>query len=304
MSDNVKYSLLLIVQSLLWGVGNPVMKIAMFTLAPLWCLFFRFALACLIFGLVFRRKLKQQFALRHLKGCLLVGVSFAAAYIFAAFSLRLTMATISGFLMGLAVMFVPFISWALFGRKPRAAAFLAIVVTGVGMYLLCGGGELSFGWGEALAIVSSFCSALMFATTERYVNEVGPELLSVVQTGITALIVLVLALFLEELDLAAVSASGWLALLYLALLASCVCCFIQNHALGHVRALTASFIYCLEPVFSAVASFFMLRERTGLGGVIGAALIIAGIMLANILGAADERPPAAAERLTGGAGRN
>ena len=46
MSNNAKYSLLLILQSLFWGVGNPVMKIAMFTMPPLWCLFFRFALAC------------------------------------------------------------------------------------------------------------------------------------------------------------------------------------------------------------------------------------------------------------------
>ncbi|MBQ6606635.1 MAG: EamA family transporter [Firmicutes bacterium] len=295
MSNNAKYSLLLILQSLFWGVGNPVMKIAMFTMPPLWCLFFRFALACLIFAVVFRRKLKQQYAPGHMKGCLLVGVSFAFAYIFAAFSLRLTMATISGFLMGLAVMFVPFIAWPLFHRPPRPAAFLAIVVTAVGMYLLCGGGDFSFGWGELLAIASSFCSALMFTTTERYVNEVGPELLSVVQTGVTALIVLVLALFMENLDLPAVSLTSWLSVLYMALMATCVACFIQNHALGSVRALTASFIYCLEPVFSAVASFFLLDEHTGLLGLIGAALIIAGIMLANVLGAAeDRRPPAEA----------
>lgn len=295
MSNNAKYSLLLILQSLLWGVGNPVMKIAMFTMPPLWCLFFRFALACLIFALVFHRKLREQFEMRHLKGCLLVGVSFAAAYIFAAFSLQLTMATISGFLMGLAVMFVPFIAWVLFHRRPRPAAFLAIAVTAVGMYLLCGGGDLRFGWGEVLAILSSFCSAMMFTTTERYVKEVGPELLCVTQTGVAALIALALALALEELDLAAVSLPSWLAVLYMSLMATCVACFIQNRALGCVRALTASFIYCLEPVFSAVASFFLLRERTGFLGLVGAALIIAGIMLANVLGAAeDRRPPAEA----------
>ena len=32
MSNNAKYSLLLILQRLFWGVGNPVMKIAMFTM--------------------------------------------------------------------------------------------------------------------------------------------------------------------------------------------------------------------------------------------------------------------------------
>ena len=290
MSNNAKYSLLLILQSLFWGVGNPVLKIAMFTIPPLWCLFFRFGLACLIFVVVFYRRLKEQFALKHLKGGLLVGLSFAAAYIFAAFSLQLTEATISGFLMSLAVMFIPFVTWVLFHRRPRPAAFLAIAVTACGMYLLCGGGDLSFGWGELLAVASSFCSALMFTTTERYVNDVGPELLGVMQTGVTALIALVLALLLEDLDLAAVSGVGWLSVTYMAFLGTCATCFIQNYALRSVRALTASFIYCLEPVFSAIASFFMLGEHTGLLGLIGAALIIAGIMLANILGAAESKP--------------
>ena len=290
MSNNAKYSLLLILQSLFWGVGNPVLKIAMFTIPPLWCLFFRFGGACLIFIAVFYRRLKEQFAFRHLKGGLLVGLSFAAAYICAAFSLQLTEATISGFLMGLAVMFIPFISWVLFRRRPRPAAFLAIAVTACGMYLLCGGGDLSFGWGELLAVASSFCSALMFTTTEHYVNDVGPELLGVMQTGVTALIALVLALLLEDLDLVAVSGVGWLSVAYMALLGTCATCFIQNYALRSVRALTASFIYCLEPVFSAIASFFMLGEHTGLLGLIGAALIICGIMLANVLGAAENKP--------------
>ncbi|MBQ1343376.1 MAG: EamA family transporter [Firmicutes bacterium] len=293
MGRTARYSLLLVLQSLLWGVGNPVLKIAMFTMPPLWCLFFRFALACLIFAVVFRRRLKEQYERRHLKGCLLVGVSFAAAYIFAAFALKLTTATISGFLMGLAVMFIPFICWVLFRRPPRPAAFAAIAVTALGMYFLCGGGDLRFGWGELFSVASSFCSALMFTTTERYVNEVGPELLGVVQTGVTALIVLVLALLLEDLELAAVSAGSWLAILYMALLGTCAACFIQNYALRYVRALTASFIYCLEPVFSAVAAFFLLDEHAGLLGLVGAALIIAGIMLANVLGAAEDRPSAA-----------
>ncbi|MBR5429692.1 MAG: DMT family transporter [Firmicutes bacterium] len=293
MSRNIKYSLLLVLQSLLWGVGNPVLKIGMYTMPPLWCLFFRFALACLIFAAVFRHKLKAQYDRRHIKGCLLSGASFAAAYIFAAFALRLTTATISGFLMGLAVMFIPFICWVLFHRKPRPAAFAAIAVTALGMYLLCGGGDLRFGWGELFSVASSFCSALMFTTTERYVNEVGPELLGVAQTGVTAVIVLLLALLLEELQLAAVSFHSWLAVLYMALLATCATCFIQNHALRYVRALTASFIYCLEPVFSAIAAFFLLQEHTGLMGLIGAALIIAGIILANLLGAAEDVPPAA-----------
>ena len=299
MNDNSRYILLLVVQSLFWGLGNPVLKIALFTLPSFWCLFLRFGVSCLLFAAVFRKKLKEQFELRHLKGCLLVSVSFAAAYMFAAFSLKRTEATISGFLMGLAVMFIPFICWVMFRRKPRPSAFLAIAVTALGMYFLCGGGQLQFGWGELFAVCSSFCSALMFTTTERYVNDVGPELLCTLQTGVAALIMLVLAVLFEDLDVAAVSAASWLSLGYMIVFATCAACIIQNNALRCVRALIASFIYCLEPVFSAFGSFILLQERIGLLGFIGACLIIAGIMLANALGAAgDKADKPTAERQT------
>ena len=287
---SIKYTALLLLQCLVWGVGNPVLKIGMFTIPTFWCLCFRFGLAFVIFAALFGRRLVREWQPGRIKGCLIVSLCFSAAYILAAFALLLTSATISGFLMGLAVLFAPFINWIFFHKRPRPAVFIAVVVTAAGMYLLCGGGRLSFGWGELLSVLSSICSASMFVTTEHYVNDIGPELLSTVQTGVAAAITLVLALLLEDISLSAVAPSGWLAVLYMALFATCAACLIQNNCLRFVPALTATFIYCLEPVFSAIAAQVLLRESLPLLGLVGAGLIVAGILIASIVGSGEQTP--------------
>jgi drug/metabolite transporter (DMT)-like permease len=85
---------------------------------------------------------------------------------------------------------------------------------------------------------------------------------------------------------------GWGIILYLAVGCTCVAYLFQNISLRKVPATYVSLIFCSEPIFTAIASYFLLDELLSISGFIGAALIMAGIVYAALL---PEMPAEAAE---------
>ncbi|MGH9679646.1 MAG: EamA family transporter, partial [Candidatus Acidiferrales bacterium] len=52
----------------------------------------------------------------------------------------------------------------------------------------------------------------------------------------------------------------------------------------HTTATNTALILAAEPVFAAITSFFMLKERLGVRALAGAGLILAGILVAELRG--------------------
>ena len=78
------------------------------------------------------------------------------------------------------------------------------------------------------------------------------------------------------------TAKVWAASLFLGIVCSGVCLVIQSVFQRHTTASRASLIFTLEPVFSAIFAFFLLGERIGVRGYLGAALMLASLVLVEV----------------------
>lgn len=273
---------ILVLQCFLWGSGTPVVKIGLATIPPFYCLAIRFGLAFAVFLAFFWKKLAANYKWESLKNCITIGVFNAGVFIFATLAIKLTTATIAGFLMGLSVLFTPFMTFFVLKRKPARVMYIAIGLTVAGMYLLCGGGEFIFGWGELYAVLSSVTFAATLVYTSKHLDAVGPELLSTAQTGVAAAISVVFALLLEDFSISQITAEGWGIILYLALVTTCLTYIMQNHALKRVSPLVVSLIFCAEPIFSAISANILLGETLTALGFVGAGLVTLGIVIASV----------------------
>ena len=65
--------------------------------------------------------------------------------------------------------------------------------------------------------------------------------------------------------------------------ARCACCAVQD-----VSSTEAAIIYTLEPVFGAAFAYYLLGERWGMSGWVGAALIVTSCLAAQLLGVEEE----------------
>ncbi|MEJ2288440.1 MAG: EamA family transporter, partial [Deinococcales bacterium] len=74
----------------------------------------------------------------------------------------------------------------------------------------------------------------------------------------------------------------YLAILYLAAVATALVAVVQTYAQRVVPAHVAALIFVLEPVVASIFAFFLLGERLGLLGWIGGSLVVAAMFLSEL----------------------
>lgn len=279
------YGSFILMECIIWGIGNPFSKLGMETITPLWCLSLRFTLAFFIFGVLFGKKLFAGLGKRDILRCLMIGAMTAFSFIFSTLSVFHTTATNAAFLMSLSVVWTPFLSYFFVTKNIDRKVFLIVALVIWGTYLLCGNeGNFRFGLGELFGILCSLNVAAMLIFSSKYVAHIGASALSASQTGVSAVISLVFAIALEDVAvLQTTSWVGWVSILYLASGCTVAAYLLQNVALKHISAIFASLIFCLVPIFSAVAAYFILGEVLSSVGMVGAALIIASLVAVSFM---------------------
>jgi len=268
----------------LWGLGNPVLKISTQTLSPFASVAFRFSVALLLFMFVSGKRIVKGVQLMPLLPCLAVSLCMALAFILGTFALMHSKATTAGFLMGIAVLFTPFLRPLLLRAPFQPKAAPAVAVSLAGMYLLCAGdGSFSFGAGEIFAILCSLSFALMLTLSEKHIGNVDPIALAAMQCGVAALLGLMFAIFLDGGLHIPFTSEALLPVLYLAVGSTCVCCVLQNKAMRQLSATFASVAFCMEPVFTVLFSYILLGETLSWVGAAGALMIIASVVSASVV---------------------
>lgn len=144
-----KYIIFILLQSFLYGLGNPLTKIAFASITPLWCLAFRFGLAFSLFAIFFATRLRKQLQALSASQYLPAGLCMASAYISCNLALEGTTATNVGFIMSLSVIFAPLLSIIVLQRPYKISHLPIQLLVILGMYLLCSnGGTFSFNQGD------------------------------------------------------------------------------------------------------------------------------------------------------------
>jgi drug/metabolite transporter (DMT)-like permease len=209
------YILMIVLQCVIYGIGNPITKIAFESITPFWCLAFRFTLATLVLAAVAGRKSVAELRAARPGDWIPAALCTAGAYIGCNIALDLTTATMVGFLISLPVLFVPFLAVFVLHRPYRWAFLPAQLAVVAGLYLLCSnGGAFSFGAGEALGLLVAVCMAGTLVWGERSLRNLSPLAVSFAQVAVTAVFSVFGALLFERgTDLAAVRPAAWLVIL-------------------------------------------------------------------------------------------
>ncbi len=284
-SKKYLYGFLMVLVCVVWGAGNPATKIGLETIPSFLMLVMRFGGAFLIFLVIFRTKIIKAFNRKNILPCCFISVVTALTYISSQIALYLTSATMAGFLMGLAVVFTPFLNFFLYRNMINKKFIPVIILVIIGMYFLCGGGmQFAFGIGEFFALLASLFYGLWLVLTPKYVHDVGPVALSSLQCGVAAVICLPFFFIFEfPFDISGISSEGWTALVYVTVVCTVIVYLVQNQSLKFLSPVFVSLVLCLEPVFSALFSFILLDEKLTLIAYAGGLLIIAGLMIASFL---------------------
>lgn len=295
LSTRLRADLALVLCALIWGATFVVIKVALEDVSVIVYIAVRFGLAALIMAAIYWRAVRAL-SLREVWAGAQIGIFMFAGYMFQITGLRWTTPSKAGFITGMYVVFVPFVLAIVMRRRISVWIWAGALSAFAGLYFLSVPPEGLGGLNRGDPIV--FGCAVMFAFhmifISRNVRKFSVASMSLLQVATTAVLATAL------LPIAA--AAGWehpklvwtryliFAILGTAIGATVICFSLQTWAQKHTSASRAAILLTLEPVFAALTSVALRAERIGARTLVGAALIFAGILLAEWMGASESQP--------------
>jgi drug/metabolite transporter (DMT)-like permease len=291
MSRSLKAHLLLLAVVFVWGSTFVVVKGALKDISPLLFNLLRMSLAALSLGLLYGRHL-GQIDRKALAAGAMAGLWLATGYQFQTAGLRLTTPSKSAFITGLVVVLVPLLLVIPRLRPagmhaPRWNAYVGALLAFGGIVLLTAPSKSGLDLGAANAgdLLTLGCAvgfAFHILALAHYSPRVRFEHLAVLQVSFAAAFIGA-SLRVFEHPFVHWTPRVVVALLIAALLATAAAFTIQSWAQQFIPATHTALIFTLEPVFAWLTSFVVLRERLGMRSTLGAALILAGIGITELL---------------------
>ena len=267
---------LIVLQSVVYGFGDPISKIA-FDAVPVYAMMtVRYSIAFAVCFLLFHKRILKTLKTVPLRAWLVPGLCIGLSYLLNNVALSMTEATSVAFLRSMSVIMTPALAFLIYGKRYSWQQLLAQVLVLPGIYLLCVRGGLSgFGVGEVIALTAAALTAGALVFSRRYLEQVDPVSMTALQGGCSALLALTGCIFIEHgIDMSNADAKVWAIILYLAIACTFLGYLMQNMALTKISERSVSLIQSLCPVMTAVFSLIILGERLSAAGIIGAVIII------------------------------
>jgi len=191
------------------------------------------------------------------------------------------------------VVITPLLAGILLRHRVGAVTWFAVVLATGGLAVLALRG-LAFGYGEFLTLLSAALYALHIVWVGAWTSQRDALGLATVQMAVIAVVCGVAAtpggITLPSLG------SDWLAVVYLALVASVFALVTQTWAQAHLAPTRAAVIMCMEPVWAAFFAVLLGGEHVTARMAVGGGLILAAMYAAEL---APRTKAGAGDGLTG-----
>lgn len=286
----VKSELLLLLAALIWGFAFTAQRVGMEYMGPFLFNGIRFGLGALVLGaFIVTRKNREidvhpEF-LHNQKRTLARGGIIAGLMVFAGATLQQTgmihtTAGNGGFITGLYVVFVPILG--LFIRhRPSIFVWIGVLLAAAGMYFLSVTGDFHISKGDLYVLGCAF----VWAFHVLYIGYVSPRVdalkLALMQYIITSILSLAIAVLFEKIVGQAI-VDAMVPLLYGGIFSVGIAYTLQIVGQKKAPPAHAAIILSSEAVFAAFGGWLILHEVLSSRALLGCALMLAGMVLAQV----------------------
>lgn len=270
---------MLIAISLIWGTSYLGVQAAIESGMPFSLILGgRFLLGALLIGIFLRGRIHRgQSMLRGAVG----GVLIYFAFYCQTEGQSVTTISMAAFLTATNVVMIPFVHWSFSGRKPAGKVFFCCALTFLGVFLLSyrAGQPFTLGSGGLMVLLGAFLFALHMVYLGDSVLKADPGSVTFWQLLSAGVIGMLFSLAGREPVTAEMVRRGWLPVLYVGLLATGVCYYLEAKAQKHVNPSQTGVMLSMEGVYGSLFSILAGLEPFQPQVVIGGLLITLSVVL-------------------------
>ena len=286
MSLRLKAHAALLLCSFLWGVTFVVVKDALADISVFGYLSARFVLGALPMIWIYREDLRKLTRAEAWAG-IHVGLFMAGGYAFQTAGIARTTPSKAAFITGVSVVLVPVFLAAFWRKRIGAWAWGGAAASFAGLYFLTvpREGIADLNRGDLLVMACAVLYALQIIFIAHYTGKYSLGALSCLQ------VILAGALFMIAVPIFNVTRvepffvrftfQMEFGVIVTAIFTTAIAYPLLVWAQRHTTATNTALILTTEPVFAAITSFVVVHERLGGRVLAGAALILAGICIAE-----------------------
>jgi drug/metabolite transporter (DMT)-like permease len=271
----------LLLVALFWGAGFVVTKNILTQVGPFYFLGIRFTLAALILLIIFNKRIRKVDLLTFKKG-MIIGSFLFMGFATQTVGLLYTTPARQGFITGTNVVMVPFIYMLFSGEKVGKGAVFGALMTSVGLAVISlQQGVMGFNLGDSLTLACALFFASHIVAIGILVKKADPINLTIIQLALTGIFSLIIAVIFEPIPQISFNV-GVMGIGYMVIFSSIAAFLIQNIAQTFTFPTHAAILLSLESVFGAIFSAVFWGENLTIKFVIGAFIILTGIIITEI----------------------
>ena len=288
----IEANLLLLLAAAIWGFAFVAQRVGMAYVGPFTFNAIRFGLGALSLIPLIRatRKRREHAPSRRQRvlGWLAVGTVLFAAASAQQIGIVTTTAGKSGFITGLYVVLVPLLA-LVWGERASRITWAGALVAVAGLYFLSVTERLTVSPGDAWVLLSAFLWAVQIQLIAHLTRRIDALPLAAGQFVVCSVLSWIAALILEPIGWGGIRAALG-PILYGGFISVGIAYTLQAVAQRHARPTPAAIIMSMESAFAALGGWLMLGEKLGGRGALGAGLMMAGMVLAQVRPGVTSQP--------------
>ncbi len=278
-------NMLLLLAAAIWGFAFVAQRLGMAHVGPFTFNAVRFGLGALslipLIHLTRARREHNASIVQLLVGGLLLGVALFAAASAQQIGMVTTTAGKAGFITGLYVVLVPVLALA-WGERATWLTWVGALFAVVGLYFLSVTEQLTLTTGDAWVLLSALLWAVQIQLVAYFTRSIDALPLAAAQFAICSVLSWIATLLTAEPVTMVGLQGALLPILYGGLMSVGIAFTLQVVSQRHAKPTPAAIIMSLEAAFAALGGWLLLDERLGPRGALGAALMMIGMVLAQI----------------------
>ena len=245
---------------LIWGYSFVAVKVVVEKVPPFYLVGFRNLIGGLFLAIIFFRYFKMT-KLKDILLSLPVGIALFFGFFFQTMGAQFITASKVAFFTGSNVIFVPFLAWIIYKKRPHISSFVAAIITIIGLYFLTlanGLNEVKIG--DLFAILCAVVFAIHLILIDAIIEYVNGILMAIWQLII----------------------AGIISFLYLAIGGSGLAYLLQTVSQKYVSVNKTSILLNLEAFLGALCGVIFMNDKLTFNFVLGGILVISAIFICEL----------------------
>jgi drug/metabolite transporter (DMT)-like permease len=266
----------------IWGTTFALLRDTLRVLHPVDLMALRFTMGAVVLAVIFRKRLWPVQG-RWFRDGSWLGLWLAAGYLTQVIGLVTITASRSAFITGTYVAIVPIIAFFALRTIPTVGEFLGIGLVFAGLVAFSADAGFSLSRGDLWTLGCAVAFGIQIVITNIVVKRNDPMVLSVMQVSVAALVGWIIVAGRGGIA-TPWSQIPWGVLIYLSVVATSLVIAMQTWALGRTSPIKATLLFSTEPIFAAIFAGLFFGERMSGREVLGAALILLGVLVTDLWG--------------------